>query len=59
MALADYIAARPWARCAARLALTPVVFGVSHPVPGLAVIALLLGGGLTYRRRRQRGQQAA
>ncbi|MBQ7568722.1 hypothetical protein IJT17_07960, partial [bacterium] len=50
--VANYIAARPWARCATRLALTPVVVSVSHPVLGLLAVVLLIGGGIAYRRRR-------
>lgn len=50
---ADFIAEHPAARWAARAALTPVVYSVSHPGTALA-LALLLGvtGGAVYRRRR-------
>ncbi|MBQ7567472.1 hypothetical protein IJT17_01550, partial [bacterium] len=51
--VANYIAARPWARCATRVALTPVVVCVSHPVLGLLAVVLLIGGGIAYRRRRE------
>ena len=50
---AAYIAEHPCARWAARAALTPVVYSVSHPGTALA-LALLLGvtGGAVYRRRK-------
>ncbi len=53
--VADFIAAHPSARFATRVALTPLVYSVSHPTSALA-LALILGLGVTgvaYRRRRQ------
>ena len=56
---ADFIAAHPGARLAARAALTPLVFSVSHPGTALT-LALLLGaaGGAVYRRRRIKAEKA-
>ncbi len=53
--VANFIAAHPSARFATRVALTPLVYSVSHPTSALA-LALVLGlgvGGAVYRRRRQ------
>lgn len=55
--LADYIAARPAARVAARAVLWPLVFVVEHPV---SLLWLAAGGLWVARRRRiQRSRSAA
>ncbi len=51
---AEFIAAHPAARWAARTALTPLVYGVNNPGSALAAALLLASGGCcaVYRRRR-------
>ena len=51
--LANWIARRPWARAATRVALTPVVLAVEHPLAAGAGLAVLGALGLALLRRRR------
>jgi uncharacterized repeat protein (TIGR01451 family)/CSLREA domain-containing protein len=49
--VAAYLARHTWARIAARLALTPVVYGICYPGTSLLLISLAAAAVLTRHRR--------
>ena len=49
--MADYIAKHEGLRTAARVALTPLVFSIKHPLGAMAIIFLIVLAPVVYRRR--------